>query len=87
MSERSLQRISLSLSMSMLKLNVTSFFYKFKGYTWLQMMESVPTTYFWKTLNLSRTTVTSVSSFWFSGTSICQKADRRLTKKVALCYP
>jgi hypothetical protein len=47
----------------------------------------VPTTYLWKTLNLSRTTVTSVTSFWLSVTSKCRKSDERLTKTAALCCP
>jgi hypothetical protein len=35
---------------------------------------NVSTTYLWKTLKLARTTVSSVTSFWFSVTSICQKS-------------
>jgi hypothetical protein len=47
----------------------------------------VPTTYLLKTLKLSRTTVTFVTLFWVSVTSICRKSDGRLTKKAALCCP
>jgi hypothetical protein len=63
------------------------FFVYFSGLLGCWMLVSVPTTYLWKTLKLSRTTVTTVTSFWLSVTSIFRKSDGRLTKKAALCCP
>jgi hypothetical protein len=63
----------------LLKTSLVSSFHDDELYTWLQMSGSVPSTYWFKALKLSRTTVTSVTSFWFSETSICRKSDGRLT--------
>jgi hypothetical protein len=76
----SLRRTSPSLSMSVSKLNVTSFSCTF----WLQMSGGVPTTYLRKTLKLSRTTLSPVTSFWFLVTSICRKSDGRCCSELPL---
>jgi hypothetical protein len=60
--------------------HVTGFFCNFSGF----VVQMSVTTYLWKTLKLSRTTVASVTSSWFSVTSICRKSDGKLVKKVAL---
>jgi hypothetical protein len=63
----------------LLKTSLVSSFHDDELYTWLQMSGSVPSTNWFKALKLSRTPVTSVTSFWFSETSICRKSDGRLT--------